>query len=665
MRGKFLFIFTFLFACFINASNDTSDNYIKALKSFEKYSDTQWTEYGNIPNTGYWGSGRSGEKKGLKPGETANDAIRSMNGVALAHAVLIMAEPDNKEQNAKRLEKIEKVLRYSSLTHKLSGTTHICNDGLKWGLGWQSNMWAGSMGLTCALMENRLPKDLVEQCKKIVAAEADYRSGIVPASEYIFNTAAEENAWNSNIVSLAAAWMSYHANAQKWLKAAKIYLANTYSVEADKKGKMAEWITTTNLYPSFMLENHGFYHPGYQNVSGASLGDSYLMAYLTNRKVAEELTPFAEHNVMNVWNKIYNILKTNSEMIYPCGEDWSLHNYGQVSYYAYIATHFKEPVAVKMQDEVIKRLLERQAFFGTGEFIGKSNENTFYVEAVTARRTALAWLHNYVNDFKLVKPAELEDVNSFQDDVKIFTSRCKYGNVTLSYGLRILLAAESAPGDSPQTQYISCTDKYNVIGKTPYGNSKKAKLLSHEMTDNGFKATLEVEAQYGKLQYSIFTDNGIVAIIQKPMEGEKKSDIAYSFPLGIENYVMNAGKRDFYSKDGHIVINETSGMEKYFSNAVNISDNYGVIYGPDAKCFYQAPKEYNRRGASVDMISAKLKNQYAPSYMIILCGRNWKQTQKISDSVRFLTEGDDVQLNFSDELGKILKVSLNDWDKIK
>lgn len=653
MKTKIVFFLIVLGFLQLKASNEASDNFIKALKAFEKYSDTQWTDYKEIPNTGYWGSGLSGEKKG-----TGNDAIRSMNGVALAHAVLIMAEPENKTQNAKRLEKIEKVLRYSSLTHKQAGMDYTCRDGLKWGLGWQTNMWAGSMGLACALMEDRLPEDLVKQCKKVVAAEADFRAGIAPASEYVFNTAAEENAWNSNILSLAAAWMSDYDNAKKWLKAAKIYLSNTYSVAADKNGDMSEWVTTINLYPSFMLENHGFYHPGYQNVSGASLGDSFLMAYLTNKKVAEELTPFAEHNVMNVWNKIYNILKTNSEMIYPCGEDWSLHNYGQVSYYAYIATHFKEPVAVKMQNEVIKRLLERQALFGTGEFIGKSNENTFYVEAVTARRTALAWLHNYVNDFKLVEPADMKDINSIQDDVKIFTSRSKYGNVTLSYGLRILLAAESAPGNTPQTQYISCTDRYNVIGKTPYGIAKKAKLLNHEMTKNGFKATLEVEAQYGKLQYSIYTDNGIVAIIQKPLGGEKNSDTAVSFPLGIENYVMNGGKRDFYSQEGHIVINETSGLEKDFSNAVNISDNYGVIYGPDAKCTYKAPKAYNRRGASVDMISANLKDQFAPSYMIILCNRDWKQTQKIAETVMFINDDNTLKLMFSNESGNQIYLSL-------
>lgn len=169
MKNLISFIFCVFMSITIQASNTDCDNYIKALKHFEEYSNTQWTDYPNIPNSGYWGSGMSGEKAGLKNGFTPNDAIRSMNGVALADAVLIMADPDD-SLNAKRLDKIIKVLRYSSLTHKKSGTNYKCNDGFQWGLGWQSNMWAASMGLTCALMENKLPENLVLQCKKIVAA---------------------------------------------------------------------------------------------------------------------------------------------------------------------------------------------------------------------------------------------------------------------------------------------------------------------------------------------------------------------------------------------------------------------------------------------------------------------------------------------------------------
>ncbi len=656
MKNLISFIFCVFMSITIQASNIDCDNYIKALKHFEEYSNTQWTDYPNIPNSGYWGSGMSGEKSGLKNGFTPNDAIRSMNGVALADAVLIMADPDD-SLNAKRLDKIIKVLRYSSLTHKKSGTNYKCNDGFQWGLGWQSNMWAASMGLTCALMENRLPENLVLQCKKIVAAEADYREKIAPGSNYISNTIAEENAWDSNILSLAAAWLNDYSHADKWLKAAKKYLANTYSVPDDKNGPLSKWISTANLYPSYMLENHGFYHPGYQNVSGASLGDSYLMAKLTNEKVAEELTPFAEHNVLNVWKKIKNVLKTNGEILYPCGEDWSLHNYGHVSYISYIATHFKVPEAVEMQHKVIKRLLERQGLFDTGEFMGKSNENTFYVEAVTARRIALAWLHNYVNDFRLVKPKKLSHSSAFENDVKILTSRSENGNVSISYGLRILLAAESEPGNTPQTQYISCTDKYNILGHTPYGKALKARLIYNKLFDKGFEVKMEVTAQKGKIEYSIYNNNGVVAVIQTPLSGELDKPLFDSFPMGVENYIMNGGKRDVYTGNGVKCIKEESGIDTLFDHVINLSNNYGMIYGPDAQARYVAPSEYNRRGASVDMISAQLKSPFEPSYLIILCNRDWMKTKKIAKSVSFVKENGHCSLSFTSDDGE--RISLD------
>ncbi|MFR9496277.1 MAG: hypothetical protein SNG81_07895 [Rikenellaceae bacterium] len=639
------------------ASNPDSDKFIQALEYFEKYSDTQWTEHMAIPGTGYWGNGFSGERAGLKPGYTPNDAIRSMNGVALANAVLIMANPDS-PLNEKRLDKIVKVLRYASLTHKMSGTDYKCVDGYQWGLGWQSNMWAGSMGFTCALLEDKIPSDVVAQVKKIVGVEADFRSETAPASEYRGNTAAEENAWNSNIVALAAAWLSDDQRAAKWLEAAKIYMVNTYSVEVDKSGEMGSWASSINLYPSFMLENHGFYHPGYHSVSGSSLGDSFLMTKLTNDSVAEELTPFVEHNVLSVWEKLKNVVKSNSELFYPCGQDWSLHGYGHVAYASFIATHFQQAEAVDMQNHIIDLLLSRQNLFGTGEFIGKSNENTFYVEAVTARRIALAWLHNYTNDFKLVTPQKMDNFSNHADDVKIITSRSDKGNISLSYGRRILLAVDSKAGNMPQTQYIYCSSNMNLIGYTPFGTAVSAELIDCNLMEDGFTASLNVKAQYGSVDFEIYAKRGVVAIIQKPVGEPLCEAKCNSFVFDIENYIMNGAKRDFYSAEGITEIEEASGLNRQFGSVINISDDYGVIYGPTAKSSYVAPQEYNRRGASVDTIGAVLENPFAPSYAIILCNETWEATELSAESVSFTVAKDNKAiLRFVTPDGELVELS--------
>ncbi len=574
-----------------------------------------------------------------------------MNGIALSNAVLIMAEPTS-ELNAERLSRIERVLRYSSKTHKMSGYEYKCVDGYQWGLGWQTNMWAGSMGFTCALMEDRLPADLVEDVKRVVAAEADYRTTLPPGSDFRGNTIAEENAWNSNIVSLAAAWLSDDERAAKWLECAKIYLVNSYSVEADKSGEMGEWSSTVNLYPSFMLENHGFYHPGYHTVTGSSLGDSYLMAQITNPEVARELMPFFEHNVLKVWDKVKNVVKRNGELFFPCGQDWSLHSHGHVGYTSFIATHFGVPEAAYMQDRVIDLLRYRQSLFGTGEFIGRSNENTLYVEAVTARRVALAWLYNYVNDFKVVESRSLNNFSNHADDVKIITSRSDKGNASLSYGRRVLLAVESEPEDGEQTRYVFCSDNLSLIGHTPFGDVKTTTLLDSELLEGGFTASLDLHAEKGDVRCDIYAKDGVVAVVQNPLGEPLEKSLGDSFKMGIENYIMNGASRDVYAADGVHHIEEASGKVFDLGAAMNVSGLFGVISGPDASIEYTTPEEYNRRGASTDSVWSKLDDPFSPAYVIILCNEDWVATAKCRKSISFKSRGGVSTLQFKSPAGE-------------
>src|SRR5690606_5307554 len=130
--------------------------------------------------------------------------------------------------------------------------------------------------------------------------------------------------WQSNVAARAASWMPDDPRAARWLETAKRYLANTYTVPADSSGELSAWITTQTLYPSYALENHGFYHPTYQMVAGMSMGDAYLMARLINPSLAAELRPFAEHNVRKVWGFFQGIVLDSGDLAFPSGLDWSL-----------------------------------------------------------------------------------------------------------------------------------------------------------------------------------------------------------------------------------------------------------------------------------------------------------------------------------------------------
>ncbi len=356
--------------------------YLECLVEFERYAEITWREaaYPNSPpSSGYFGDGKSG----------GNGGIRGTCGVALAYAVLVHALPDDPKTPA-RLARIDKTLNYAANTHISNPATNVCVDGSRWGHGWQTALWAGSMGLACLLVQSNLPVATVEACQRAIADEATYRAKIPPASGYVGDTKAEENGWNANVVSLAAAWLSTSTNAGFWLEGAKKYLVNTYTVPGASGDPLTAWISTTNLYPSYALENHGFYHPLYQMVSGMSLGDSLLMAQLANTNIAGQLQAFAEHNVLNVWGHLSQCVLDSGEFAFPSGLDWAMHTFQQNSYYAWLATGFDDPLARWAGARLVELLRYRQMVNGDGTFLDGTEANAFYMEAVIARRTAIA-----------------------------------------------------------------------------------------------------------------------------------------------------------------------------------------------------------------------------------------------------------------------------------
>ena len=267
------------FAGTARADTNSAATYLACLLDFQRYGDSIWLDasYANSPpGSGYFGDG----------GSAGNGGIRGSCGVAVAYAVLAQALPGDPARSA-RIDKIRKALNYAANTH-LSGT-NVCKDGKKWGHDWQTAEWAGSMGLACVLVQNDLPAATILACQRAVADEATYRAGIAPASGYVGDTKAEENAWDSNILALGAAWLSTNTNAALWLTGAKKYLANSYTVANTSGDLLASWVTTVTLYPDFALENHGFYHPTYEMVAGMSLGESLLMARLANPAIAAQL----------------------------------------------------------------------------------------------------------------------------------------------------------------------------------------------------------------------------------------------------------------------------------------------------------------------------------------------------------------------------------------
>ena len=116
-----------------------------------------------------------------------------------------------------------------------------------------------------------LDKELKIDVARMLEYEANRFINAEPRNQEYDNTGAEENAWNSHCTSLAFNMMPSHPNRDKWDKAAKTFMYNSFSVAEDLEdtnigddNKMIkEWVSTINAHPDYTVENHSRVHIGY------------------------------------------------------------------------------------------------------------------------------------------------------------------------------------------------------------------------------------------------------------------------------------------------------------------------------------------------------------------------------------------------------------------
>lgn len=661
-------ILSFALAAFILVLNsfvtraDSRQTYLDALVDFERYADTIWHDASgaNYPtNAGYWGDG----------GSSGNGGIRGLCGVAVAYAVLAVAQPTDPKTPI-RISRITKALNYAGQAHVTGSRT--CVDGQKWGWSsssstdWQTPEWSGSMALACILVQSNLPAQTVADCQRVVTSEATHRAGIAPPSGYVNDTKAEENGWDSNILSLGAAWMSGDPNAATWLNAAKKYLANSYTVANTSGDPLASWVMTVTLYPSYALENHGFFHPTYEMVVGMSMGDSLLMARLANPTVAAQLQPFAEHNVIAVWSNVVSSMVFDSgEFAYPAGLDWELHDYEQNSYIAWLAAHFNDPLARWADGRLAQLVRTRQLINGNGEFVGPSGGG-FYREAVEARRTAIAWLHWANADFPTGPANAPPPVFKHLPDVDIIAQRSASGFTSLSYGpqtnggsARIMAMIDAPLASFPSNVFVASPLLPGVIGIGALGNPTGARLVSLTTNANGFQAELQViNGANGTTEVYFNSTGETVGIVEvpSPVAGFAGS-AAGSFSVGIENDPLAGGSRLLEWTGGSATItNRTGAARNITNNWICVAGRYGIAAGPVGYFNYRAASSYNRLGAAEDTLKYFPQNWLGPRYAVWFPGKMASQTASNVNLIKWSVTASNSILTFPGPTGSVAQI---------
>lgn len=636
--------------------------YLESLVDFERYADAYWhtAAYSNAPvDAGYFGDGANG----------GNGGIRASCGAAVAYAVLVQAFPQATNRAA-RLEKVRQALNYAANTH-LSGP-NVCANGKPWGHDWQSAFWVGHLGIACLVVQTDLPPATVQAVQRAVAEDATWRAGIPPASGWVNDTKAEENAWNSHTVALAAAWMSSHAKAGLWLTSAKQYLVNTHTVAATNGDPLASWITTITHYPDFALENHGFYHPGYKACSGEMVGDSWLMARLANPKVAAELEPFAAHDVLPAWTNFSYLLLDSGEMAFPAGEDWDLNDYEQNAYLAWVAAHFNDPVARWADERVAQLVRYRQQVNGDGRYVGPSTEFGFTREAIMAYRSALAWLH-WANAVYPTGP-QVAPGPAFlhMPDVGVIEQRGANGYFSICYGpqtnggkARINALLEAPTTSFPNDVYTVAPRVPGLMGLGALGNPTGARLVSLSTNGNTFTAELQLtNGTKGTTAVYVDCTGDTIAMVEVPQPAAGVVHRALgSFTVGIENAPLNGGSRLVEWKNGSVTITNLSGVSRSVTNDwICVAGHYGLVCGPEGHFKYQAAKAYSH-GAAQDTLEYLPADSLKPRYAVWFPGKSAAQTSAGASGVSWKVSTTNCVLSFPGPAGSVHRIVATRGDR--
>lgn len=275
------------------------------------------------PTTGLTGAqsitSSNSNEHGIRPN------TRSINGLAM----MVRSLPDEAFPTtltrAMCRDHALQMLRFVLPTHGAGGLP--CADGKLWKDQWQSALWANSAGLGAWLLWDELTPEMRWLAARMISDEADRFVGKTPPSQVADDTKAEENAWNSTVISLAACMFPNHPNHKKWRETAATWAVSSFVREADlitsttiDGATLAERGLGPTLHNDYTMENHHRVHPDYMNTINICLEQwaPYSWAGLP----APEAIQF---NTRKVYGNLRALTFPDAGYLYINGQDWQLH----------------------------------------------------------------------------------------------------------------------------------------------------------------------------------------------------------------------------------------------------------------------------------------------------------------------------------------------------
>jgi hypothetical protein len=385
------------------------------------------------------------------------------------------------------------MIRYLVATH-VTGMRPT-SDNRRWGDAWQSAHWAQQLGCGAWYVWDELPADVRAGVRRVVAHEADRIAKSTPPHQIRLDTKAEENAWNSRILSVAQLLLPDDSRRPGWETAFQKWAISSFLRPADEQSQtmvdgrtVAAQFTGANIHDDYTLENHNIVHPDYMTCISLSLGAELDYA-LSGRRPPECL----HHNVAGIYENLKWFVLPDGGFVYPNGQDWQLfRNADWTVKSLMMSVLLRDPDAWTLARPCLETLEKMQARSKTGTVYAPGE--TFFASTQTDLLSSLAtgWLVLRMAD--RIERASRDRVGVRRlDSGKIILRRTGAAIHTFSWGAKVM--AQCVPY---RLDRMVSPDQLNGIGHVALARPQKSlpiRLRDVKVTsgEDWFRAELVVD----------------------------------------------------------------------------------------------------------------------------------------------------------------------------
>ncbi len=308
--------------------------------------------------------------------------VRQNATVALGLAVYAAYSRDqNKPAVRQALADAKALVRYLSVTHKANFLP--TGGGAPWGGHWQSAHWTASAGNAAWHIWDNLDDETRLMAARMIEHEADRFNQRPPDDGEWADTKAEENGWNSQIMSLACSMFPRHPRAALWRERAIVYMMNSFSTRADHSDdtivdgrRVRDWVTTVCIHDDYTLENHRRVHPDYMGTISLVLRNALFF-----RLAGQPVPGAACHHVKDCFTVLQQLTSPDGAYFYVNGQDWWPHRHdGPLIVGGLMATVLADPAGAFMEARALDSFRKMHSRFKDGRACNPNEYNYANVE---------------------------------------------------------------------------------------------------------------------------------------------------------------------------------------------------------------------------------------------------------------------------------------------